>query len=266
MKKGVILQARDFEVLSLVYEHTVTSFEKLKRTHFQNVNLQTASNRLGRLCHGGLIRKFRAGLVIYQGEPRQVQMVFTITAMGIQALKSRHPDRVIRDEPVPLNSQTLIHDLLLGDVLDTLKVENPDRKVVNAKLLNLESMRHIQVPDGVILGQNGSRDVAVELELTIKSERRYREIVTNYRLQSRFEKVLFVHTDESLITKVAQAVGVEPPEKGVKPVVISKFEFRKLDDLLGSSVQPDPPREVSKQLGQSTQPREFKPFANGGSI
>jgi len=239
MKKGVILQVRDFEILALVYGHTVTSFEKLKSKIFAGVNLQTASNRLNRLCQGGYLRKFRAGLVIYQGEPRQVQIVFTITVQGIQVLKCVRPMTVIRDEPVPLNSHTLIHDLLLGDVMDHLKAENPELKIVNTKLLGQEPARGIQVPDAILYGADGTKETAVELELTVKSERRYREIVTNYRLASRFNRVLFVYSDDSVVTKMAAAVGVEQPEMRDGPILFSKFEFRKLNEFLEKGEKPD---------------------------
>jgi hypothetical protein len=232
MKKGVILQARDFEILARVYEHAVASFEQIKVGFFPAVNIQTASNRMNRLCEGGYLRKYRAGLVIYQGVQRQIQIVYTIAGPGIQVLKSMRPGVVLRDEPVPLNPQTLIHDLTLGDVVNILRSENPGTRIVNTKLLALEAMRGVQVPDAILIPAEGTSETAIELELTVKSERRYREIVTNYRLQSRFGKVLFIYSDAGVVNKMARAAGVEPQSEGNGLIRFSKFEFRKWDGLL----------------------------------
>jgi len=243
MKKGVILQERDFKILALAFEHTVMSFEMVKRIHFGAVNLQTASNRLNRLCRGGFLRKYRAGLVIYQGTQRQVQMVFTITLQGIQALKARSPGVVIRDEPVPINSHTLIHDLLLGEVVEALKPEYPGRRIVNTKLLGDGAVRGVQLPDAIIRSANGKEDLALELELTVKSEKRYREIVTNYRLAGRFARVLVVTSDDSVALKMARAAGVDPPDLTAWPVRFSKFQFRRLSEFLPCERSPEPNHE-----------------------
>jgi hypothetical protein len=62
--------------------------------------------------------------------------------------------------------------------------------------------------------------------------------VTNYRLQTRFGKVLFVYADEGLVTKLAMAAGVEPSSIRSKPASFSKFEFRKIDEFLEKGEKP----------------------------
>jgi len=225
MKKGVTLQRRDFEVLASVYGCTVMSFEQVKRKHFASVNDQTASNRLNRLCHGGYIRKHRVGLIMYQGTPRSVQVVYTLTPESLRALRHWPDVKDIREEPVVLNTYTLIHDLLLNDVVDGLRRRNPGQRTVNTKVVSLESIRNEQVPDAVMELDDDTGSVAIELELTVKSGKRYREIIAHYRVSERYQKVIFVYEDDLIRRKVMTVLGQEPGPSQEKPETFSKFEF-----------------------------------------
>jgi hypothetical protein len=53
--------------------------------------------------------------------------------------------------------------------------------------------------------------VAVELELTTKSSRRYREILLHYRLSSKFTKILYISNDKSTFRKMQkELLGYTP--------------------------------------------------------
>ena len=132
MKAGIILQERDFEILKTVFGHTVASFEELRLKHFGNIQLQTASNRIRRLVHAGFLKSYRVGLIIYQGKERQVNRIYTITPAGIQTLAIKAPDGVLRTDPVVPQFYSLVHDLLLNNVHDTLRKENPNVKIVKS--------------------------------------------------------------------------------------------------------------------------------------
>ena len=232
MKKGIILQPRDLDILLSVYEYTVTSFRHLKRKHFAHTNLQTASNRLNRLVKSGYLKSYRVGLVIYQGKERQVNKIFTITPKSISILSIKNQEAVYRTDPVLPQFNSLVHDLLLNEVSDHLKKEHLGRNVVNAKLLKFTPSRTEQIPDLVMEGEYREFDQSIELELTSKSEKRYREIITNYRLSSRFKKVLFIVSDGALHQKLWQIVtGVRANSHELKSQS-GKFYFRSLESCL----------------------------------
>lgn len=238
MRRGVILQERDFEILRTLYESSVISFSQVKDRHFRTTNIQTASNRMGRLSKGGFLKSYRLGLVIYQGVPRQVSRVYSIATLGIQALASRFPNSVQRFDPVPLQSYSLVHDLLLNDVHEKLREENQGRRLVNTKNLKIIPSRMDQIPDLVMEGENGELCHAVELELSMKSSRRYREIVTNYRLSSRWKRVLFICAGDSIESKIRSTLSGPSSVRGTDDGPVGKFNFRKLSELLPTSNPP----------------------------
>lgn len=232
MKKGIILQGRDFEILRSVYESTVISFEQLRVRHFTATNIQTASNRLCRLVKGGFIKGYRVGLVIYQGRERQINRVYSILPLGIQILSIREPKVVLRTEVVQPQFYSLVHDLLLNDVQEAMKKEHPNKIIVNSKLLKMLPSRTEQIPDLVMSGENREFNQAVELELTCKSEKRYREMITNYRLSSRWKNVFFICQDDPIQSKLRHVIGGDVEKVGASKFHVGKFHFQNLDDVL----------------------------------
>jgi len=238
MRKGIILQARDFEILRSIYESTVISFAQIKNRHFKATNIQTASNRMGKLSKGGFVKSYRLGLVIYLGSPRQVNRVYTITSIGIQALETQFPNTLQRFDPVPIQSHSLMHDILLNDVHEKLGEENREQQIVNAKNLKILPSRMDQIPDLVMEGENGELNHAIELELSMKSLKRYREIITNYRLSSRWKRVLFICGSDSIEYKIRSIISGSMVSLGTNDGPLGKFHFQKLSELLPIPIPP----------------------------
>ena len=235
MNKGVILQDRDFLVLKTVYEGTVSSFEELKRKHFGTTNLQTASNRLCRLVNAGFLKGYRVGIIMYQGIIKQVNRVYTITPLGIEMLALKFESAVIRRDEIRLQPFSLVHDLLLNEAADHLRKKHPSCSCVNTRLMKMLPSRTEQIPDLVMKGGNGSGETAVELELTAKSEKRYREIITNYRLSSRYQKVLFIFQTDQIKEKIVRVITGYSTNPQIQESSFGKFEFLKLSKLIPQS-------------------------------
>ena len=65
--------------------------------------------------------------------------------------------------------------------------------------------------------------IALELELTAKSEKRYRELILKYRLSKDFNKVLYVTNQRQIETKIKSLLGTG--------LVNEKFKFLTLTDV-----------------------------------
>ena len=239
--------------MGLLYQNTVMSFEQVRLWAFDGKHKTTVCNRLTKLERMGLIRRINVGNFIYKTHMRPISVVLQITRSGITAMKNilgEHDD--MRSEPVPVNIQSLIHDLELNDVVHQIKMKLSKAVVTNGKLLETNNFGDFKkVPDALLeipqseiemakglgllpnsaaLKGNRNLRLAVELELTVKSDRRYREIINAYRLSQMFDQVLYLSADTAIIRKV-QSVLIGFPIKGdLKPHhgIFSFLEMQKL--------------------------------------
>lgn len=227
MRPGVLLQGRDMDLLRALYENAVMSFEQVCRKLFAGVNAQTASNRLTKLYRAGFIRKHRVGIVVYKAQPKFINIVFTIGTAGLSVLKTKWPGLVTKDTPPVLNTMSLVHDLELVELMDKLRSKT-GKVVMSTRALLVEAKAQLQVPDAVALGAESEEKMAIELEMTAKSDRRYREILTNYRLDPQYKKVIFFAADKQIRQKLLQALGVPHVKEGVAHVEQGKFEVQEV--------------------------------------
>ncbi len=245
MRNGIRVTDRDERALRDCYRATVLSFAQMKSRHFEKVTKQTVNNRLTRLVRSGYLLRHRVGLFVHHGKARWIGSVFQVGRFGLRYLRGTCPEERIRDEPIRLNTLTLYHDLLLTEVMDALRTRSPGQTVVHGKRFVPEGDTEGRLPDAVIVSPSGTPDVAVELELTPKSDRRYVEIVNQYQHQSLYKKVLYVVETESLadrirthVTGVRRSPGQAPPHTG-------RFYFATLTQLLSH------PHEASISNGGS---------------
>ncbi|MBS1960871.1 MAG: replication-relaxation family protein [Bdellovibrionales bacterium] len=235
MKNSVVLTTRDFVLLRDLYESTVLSFFQIRTRHFPGKSEPTASNRLGKLRRADYTRSIRVGSQSHHGALKSIGVIHSITRKGIRALQSRFPSEAFREEPVRWNTQSLSHDLLLTDVLSALRPRHPGARFTNGKLLGTDQRAGRRLPDAVLETPPGSRKIAVELELTGKSERRYREIITEYRLDPRYAEVHYIVPNRSLLERIqSQIVGYRVSSDYPNPDT-GKFKLLLLHALLKSS-------------------------------
>ena len=214
---NVLLTTRDLGLLLSLYENVVMTFSQVQKRHFREAKKPTVLNRLSKLESAGLIRRERIPKMRLGLDDQAVGVVFQVTRDGISELKSRHKDKEFKAHPVRIHPYTLHHDLVLVDLSGALKVLWPSAQVVNGKHLfqhgqgtkGLEPDLVVQLPE--VPGQ-----LAIELELSDKSEHRYREIVLRYRLSREYDKALYFVGQpfiQSIMTKVILNRNPHPDEK-----------------------------------------------------
>lgn len=233
--KGVIVTARDTALLRELYEQTVMSYRQLAERHFKGAAHSTVYNRLSRLMKAGFMSRFRVGMVIHQGGREEIGSVYRVTKRGIAWLKEVESSGTLRDDPVPLNTYTLAHDLILNDAMAALSLRFPGSIQVHGKLTPSLPKAGARVPDAVMkCTATEPKWSAIELELSAKSAKRYREIVLQYRLAPEFGKVLYVVGNEGIALKIKAEILGHKVQLGGPPVATGKFYFVTLAALLGN--------------------------------
>ncbi len=215
--RRVSLTPRDFLLLEGLYENVVLSFPQVWRKVFGGRAKATALNRLARLEAMDFISRWKVPRLKAGCAGDEILVVFQITRKGIRALEKWQPSRAYRNTPVGLNGYSLLHDVLLVDVMDALRGKIPGAKVTNASLLPARIEANVVHPDAVIELAGGKERWAVELELTAKTERRYREIVLRYRLDRAFTRVLYVLETPRVENKLARVLGTKPGRLSPNP-------------------------------------------------
>jgi hypothetical protein len=177
-----------------IYDRQFLSFYQVHEKHFPENKRPTVYNRLSKLIRAEVIKAVSVNLLAYHRNAELLGVVYVLNKEGLERLQDFKMTEDINQNPVTLNLSCLYHDLLLTDVLRVFKrswkVTNPAKENKN------------RIPDAVLIDPKTYKKMALELELTTKSEMRYREIVLSYRTSSKFDSVLYVVKDESIQKKI----------------------------------------------------------------
>lgn len=225
MSTNVLLTERDCILLKALYDNTVMTYGQIKMKVFPEVKKTTAINRLTKLLKVGLISRQRVARIRLGNDPHAIGVLYQITKSGIQWLIRRYPLITFRPEPVRVHFYTLEHDLLVVDLMAQLKKEIPGVEIVNGKLWESGTNANGLVPDLILKKPNSNALTAIELELNVKSEKRYRELILKYRMAGQFEKVIYFVGHESIQATILRTILGRPLHPQEKPE-IGKFEFR----------------------------------------
>jgi len=238
VEKRVSLTPRDLLLLERLYENVVLSFPQVCRKAFSGKAKSTVLNRLGKLEGMGVIERWRVPVLDSKKPGPGIFVVFCITRKGIGTLAARQPEKTFRQKPVRLHGYTVHHDVLLVDVMDALREKVPGAFVMNGRIFGDQPSAQSVNPDAVLELPESNERWAVEQELTPKSEKRYREIVLRYRLQSAFARVLYVTGSREVVQKLARVLD-RMPERLSSAEPTEKFLWLDLVELL-------PPQNCSK--------------------
>jgi len=223
---------RDLEVLMGCYANVFLSFKQIKKRYFKEQERTTAYSRLSLLMRSGYLQSVSVGGIL--DEKSTVSVVYQVTRLAYELLLKKCPEET--EDEVFLNKINLScvwHDHLLSDVIWQLKSRKSDMKVLNTKVFQITRWRHGKKPDAVLLDLKSQKKCAVELELTRKSDRRYRDIVSNYRIGNEFESVIYVTKTEALSEKIKEVIRGKTP-KGFTPKDTGRFYFVAVGDLLAN--------------------------------
>lgn len=200
------LTQRDITLLHDLYAHSFLSFEQIKRDHFKKCASSTVYNRLSKLIKAKFVASMNVNIKATYLTPKDIGVIYFVTKVGLARLKDYWDRDIDRYVPVPVNLSTLYHDLLLTDVIKRLQGEFNCR-VVNSKVATKEELSCPQVPDAILYHPKSKTKWAIELELTAKSNQRYREITSNYATSNFYERVLYLVKDESIHKKMGGIIS-----------------------------------------------------------
>ncbi len=225
---------RDLRLLLDLYQNTFLALYQIRDRHFNKCARSTIYNRLSKLIKGELIESIRVNLNAIHRQSEDIGAIYYVTKKGFSLMIKYHNRSIKRVVPVPINLNQLHHDLILTDAIKKLEQQFIDTQVINSKLLVNSFKEERQVPDGVILFEN--KKYALEVELTAKSNIRYRDIISNYRTSLEFESVLYLVKDEAIQNKMGAIItGFNGDYK--KSDDTDKFHFCTLSDFFDEQRQ-----------------------------
>lgn len=234
VKPNVILTTRDLDLLESLYANCVMTFSQIARRHFPNSAKPTIINRLSKLEGALVIRRERIPRMELGNDKQAIGVVFQITRDGILALRRRGLGRELKPQPIRIHPYTLHHDLILVDLMVALRERFANSLVTNGKLLLGAGQPGVGLePDLIVTLPEGQGKLAIELELSDKSEKRYREIVMRYRLSKEYAAVIYFINDpfvQGLLTRVILNRNPHPQEKPST----AKFYFSKANEFINN--------------------------------
>ncbi len=228
------LTARDWNLLLGIYENTLLSFKQIQCHYFVSRSKAVVHNRLSKLIKSQVIDRFKLGRILHHEQCADIGVVYRISKIGLKLLQMQFKGKEFSSHVVSINSSSLFHDLLLSDALLKLKNGLADKKIVHGKLFSNQSNLKRQ-PDAVAICTSANKKIAIELELTVKSDVRYRQILMQYRLAAEFEKVLYITSNLAIQRKIKSVLGIKNVS-GAGEINSSKFLFINLEDLLKGEV------------------------------
>ncbi len=244
IEKRVSLTPRDLFLLMELYRNVVLSFPQVCRKVFLGKAKSTVLNRLGKLEGMGFLERWRVPVLDSKQPGPGIFVVFSITRKGIAALSARHLGQSFRQKPIRVHGYGIYHDVLLVDVMDALRVKFPGAAVTNGRLWGQNVAVASVNPDAVLELPGGKERWAVELECTAKSEKRYREIVLRYRLQSVFDRVLYVTDRDEVVQKLARILERKPSALGADAPT-EKFLLLPRSDLVSKNKTNQQEKEIN---------------------
>jgi DNA-binding Lrp family transcriptional regulator len=231
---NVFLTPRDLGVLESLYANCVMTFSQIAKRHFPNASKPTVLNRLAKLERAMVLRRERIPRMELGFDKHAIGVVFQITRDGISVLRQRRQEYDFKLQPLRIHPYTLHHDLVLVDLAAALKVRFANATVTNGRLHKADSQTNQGLePDIVVTLPDRNEKIAIELELSDKSEKRYREIVLRYRLSKEYGKVIYFIDDpfvRGLLTRVILNRNPHPQE--TPPT--GKFYFSPLSQFINS--------------------------------
>lgn len=227
--KELKIMPRDLRILADLCTWGVLSMEQIRTRHFKGLSISVSSERTSKLAQAGYLQKRKVGTVIYQRKPKEVGVVLLPTLKAIRLLSQSGYSTEAFSRPRPLNTSQLHHELLLFDLAHLIESKFSEGTGVSifrgSHLMGALKMGE-QVPD--LVCKAGDQLTAVELELTAKSSQRYEQIMASYRLDSRFQKVLYVSANEHINHKILKSLGCWDAREKSMPCSFEHFEFHLL--------------------------------------
>ncbi|MAV91620.1 MAG: hypothetical protein CL676_09365 [Bdellovibrionaceae bacterium] len=207
----VLLTERDLDMMTALHDHVVLSFRQIHEKFFPARTIATAMNRLKRIESQGWVERLRIPRLRIEGRRNATGVIFQLSHRGRTMLARARPEVNIFEKCPVLNPHQLDHDLLIADIAEHFKRRFPGQQWTNGRYLS-DQNGFKKIPDAVLQRTAADRAIAIELELTGKSARRYRDIVAALRTSPRIEKVIYVTASHAIGRKIMSAIeGYQVP-------------------------------------------------------
>lgn len=205
--ENIKITTRDIDLFVDLYQRSFMAFYQIHNRYFAGLARPTVYNRLSKLIKAKYISSLRVNLFAHHLKGKELGVIYQLTRKGFDVTRNYRKDIQFRTDLVSISFNHLYHDLLLTDVSFKLCERLNEIEVTNTKLINSSKLECEQVPDAIISSKYRNEKIALELELTSKSESRYNEIISNYRTSSEFSKIFYVVRDYSIHKKIGGIIS-----------------------------------------------------------
>lgn len=217
-----------------LYENIQLSFRQIHSRHFRGLSKPTVQNRLTKIMKGKYLKKRKfVGLVGHT--PTGSSIIYQLSKKGVRLLEGVFVDKDFNENIPMISHGSLSHDLLLTEVLDAMRILYPNQQIINSRLA-VDRLKNGPKPDAFLIDES-QKVQAIELELTAKSDKRYRDLVLKYRLARDVEQVIYVVSKTSIAEKILSQINGRRSNKIRLPLTQGKFHIMKLKNVL--NLQPN---------------------------
>lgn len=222
----IYLTPRDLELLKLLLEHCLLSLNQIHNYLFMNKDISTVLNRIKKLEDHHLLKRHKVNRISHPAFNHDIGTIILPTQKTIDTFLRQNPVFHVQPKIIKIYNKQLDHELLLTHTIENLKKELPDYNYINGHYLSLDKKEHL--PDGVMIHSLTQEKIAIELELTTKSTHRYKEIFRNYKLSSRYQKVIYFTLSPAMTLKMMSEIkGYNVPR--LDDFYDNYFDFRLIE-------------------------------------
>ena len=187
-EESLVITPRDVDLLRMIHEHRYSPYNHIETAFWPGRSTQANGcyRRIEILVDGGYLARDRSR--------KNGQVVYLLAQKGFQELKTRGLDQgLVLYRKTKDFDRNIDHDL---KVL-TLRIKFREMGIHDWRCERILKEKDYlkRIPDGVVL-LKGKYNLAIELENSLKTKSRYREIFSYYRENKDYSLILFVVDDE----------------------------------------------------------------------
>jgi DNA-binding MarR family transcriptional regulator len=221
---------RDLALFQYLYDFSLMDLGQVGLYLFEGKAWSTVQNRITKLEKSGFVKRIKISRLLHPKDLRGVSTILQITPKGTRELRRHLPEMDFSGAVFDIRLSQLDHDLLLVDVAQAIKRGQPLSHIVDGRRFIKSKPGVFRVPDLVQIQPQRATANAIELELTSKSAKRYRQIILSCRASNAFEKVIFVTASNAIARKIQSEILGYKVKEGENPNT-GRFEFLTLNEL-----------------------------------
>ena len=228
--KTVVINRRDRELFSYLYEVKVATAFQIKRDIFKDVGKAVVYRRLKKLIHMKIIKRcpWFDGKRLISG--------YSLSKKGLRKFIFNKEDEDCIKRSL---SDSIEHDIILNDIRHLLLNCNEIKDYFSENVLNSDAsfitgkeygpFRTLR-SDGLILMQKQDTiyHIAVEYEHTLKYTNRYNSLFYNYHCENKIDGVLYICRNKNILKRIIEA------EKNCIKENRTLFYYTTLNDLFSN--------------------------------